>query len=496
MKGHFTSHYLAEVLRDIFLQEQSGVLNLESSTGPRLTIQFDRGMLVDADSPAGAAALAASLREEGIVSAEVLLDMVPDCSTAAELAAALLSRKAVTPANLAIGVKGVIRRALNDAFTWQGGTYEFEEGKQTSRTFTPDVLFSFESILGGIAGMAHFEPLKEVLVGLPGRLRMTENMFLPVHKLALKPHHGFVLSRIDGSMTMAELAQVTPAESVDDALKFAYGLLVFGVVVLSQPAKHGAFSLRELMPVHHETRARIQREEALVQETIERMTGRTPEEVLGVSASAGKEAMRQAFEQLLAQFRKERFHAEIQSSRKKDLEMINARITEAFFQLEVGALEDHRAARGGASVTTVTQDEAFTRREFFKTEAQATQEQNIKLSEKYHLKAKEYFRESDFYNCIQFCRLAIRFNNDAALSYQLMAEALGKNPDHRWQRQAEEAYQRAIELDPFNVELYVALGTFYRDQGMEIRARKMFEKAVEILPSHAVAVKELKALRR
>jgi tetratricopeptide (TPR) repeat protein len=495
MKGHFTSHYLAEVLRDIFLQEQTGVLNLESSTGPRVTIQFDRGMLVDADSPAGASALAASLRDEGIVSAEVLLDTVPDCSTAADLAAALLSRKAVTPADVAIGVKGVIRRALNDAFTWQGGMYEFAQGKPPSHPFTPDVLFSFESILGGIAGMAHFEPLKEVLVALPGRLRMTENMFLPVHKLALKPHHGFVLSRIDGSMTMEELAQVTPAESVDDALKFAYGLLVFGVVVLSPP-KQGAFSLRELMPVHHETRARIQREEALVEETLERMAGRSPQEILGVSASAGKEAMRHAFEQLLAQFRKERFHAEVQSGRKKDLEMINARITEAFFQLEVGALEDHRAARGTASVTTVTQDEAFTRREFFKTEAQATQEQNIKLSEKYHQKAKEYFRESDFYNCIQFCRLAIRFNSGAALSYQLMAEALGKNPDHRWQRQAEEAYQKAIELDPFNVELYVALGTFYRDQGMEIRARKMFEKAVEILPSHPVAVKELKSLRR
>jgi hypothetical protein len=41
----------------------------------------------------------------------------------------------------------------------------------------------------------------------------------------------------------------------------------------------------------------------------------------------------------------------------------------------------------------------------------------------------------------------------------------------------------------------VSLGQFYRDQGMDSRARKMFEKALEILPSHVVAAKELKGLK-
>jgi len=55
---------------------------------------------------------------------------------------------------------------------------------------------------------------------------------------------------------------------------------------------------------------------------------------------------------------------------------------------------------------------------------------------------------------------------------------------------------RATELDPFNAEVFVALGMLYKEQGMGSRARKMFEKALKLLPTHAVASRELKTLRR
>ncbi len=497
MKGHFTSHYLAEVLRDVFLPERSGVLALESSSGPRTTLRFDRGMFVDADSPAAAPTLAAALRDEGIVGAEVLLEAVPDCNTASELAAALLKRGAVTGAGLATGMKGLIRRALAEAFGWQGGTYTFEEGRQSSLAFTPDVLFTFESILNGVAAMSNFDPLREVLVGMPGRLGLSERLFLPVHRLALKPHHGFVLSRIDGSMTIAELAQVVPPDSVDDALKFTYGLVVFGVVAFDPPLGPGPFSLREIMPVHHEARARAQREEAMIRDTLSQMSGQPAGQILGVPEGAGPEAMRAAFEDMRTKFRRERFAEAVRESMKRELDLIEAKLTEAFFNLELGALErEQHTARGGFGVTTLSEEEINKRREFSKTEAQATQEQNIKLSEKYYHKAREYFREGDYYNSLQFSRLAIRFNSESAAAHHLMADSLARNPDRRWQRQAEEAYVKATELEPFNAEYFVTLGMFYKERGLDLRARKMFEKALELFPSHSTAAQELKSLRR
>jgi Tfp pilus assembly protein PilF len=131
-----------------------------------------------------------------------------------------------------------------------------------------------------------------------------------------------------------------------------------------------------------------------------------------------------------------------------------------------------------------------------KTEAQATQEQNIKLADRYYQKAREYLHEKDYHNCIQFCRLAIKFNTQSAPFHALMAEALAKNPNTKWQKMAEDAYQTACDLDPWNAEYRVALGVFYQNQGLGIRARKQFEKALEILPTHAVAKAALKGRGR
>jgi tetratricopeptide (TPR) repeat protein len=227
------------------------------------------------------------------------------------------------------------------------------------------------------------------------------------------------------------------------------------------------------------------------------MAGQSASEILGVGEGDSKETLRAAFEDRRAQFRRERFCEAARDSMKKDLDLIEARVTEAFFNLELRALEnEHRLARSEGGVITVSEDELIKRREFSKTEKQATREENTKLSERYYAKAREYFREADYHNCIQFCKLAIKFNAESAPVYHLMADSLVRNPDRRWQRQAEEAYVKATELDAFNVEYFVSLGVFYKERGMDMRARKMLEKALEILPSHAVANRELKSLRR
>ncbi len=494
--GHFTSHYLAEVFRDIFLHEKSGSLQLQSSSGPKNSFEFDRGMLVDADSPAGAAMLAAALRDAGLISAEILLETVPDCDTASQLAAALLKRgvdlKALVP-----GVKGLIRRAITDAFAWQGGTFTFESRRPAGSTFKPDVLFTFESILGGIEVMSNFEPLRQVLVELPGRLALSTHQFMPVHRLTLRPHHGFVLSRIDGTLTLRELFQVVPSDSADDALKFTYGLVVFGLVILEPPMRPGPFQLRQVMSSHQEEKAKVDAEVGMIREALDRMTGRGPAEILGTADTASNAEVRAAYEELRKRFRRERLALAVQESMKRELDLIDAKLTEAYFKLELGSLEnEQRMAREGTGVTSISKEDLVKRREFSKTERQETVEQNIRLSEKYHVKAREYFREGDYHNCIQFCKLAIRFNAESAEAFHLMGDALSLNPDRRWQHQAEVAYLQAADLQPFNAEYWVTLGRFYKERGLDSRARVMFEKALHIVPTHPVAAKELKSLGR
>jgi len=49
------------------------------------------------------------------------------------------------------------------------------------------------------------------------------------------------------------------------------------------------------------------------------------------------------------------------------------------------------------------------------------------------------------------------------------------------------AYQRALELDPSNVDVRVDMGTCYRNLGQAEKALEIYDKALQINPLHAYA---------
>ncbi len=59
---------------------------------------------------------------------------------------------------------------------------------------------------------------------------------------------------------------------------------------------------------------------------------------------------------------------------------------------------------------------------------------------------------------------------------------------------AEQNYLKATEIDPWNADYRVSLGRFYKRRGLKLRARKQFEQALETVPSHEDAMKELEGL--
>src|SRR5206468_7921994 len=123
------------------------------------------------------------------------------------------------------------------------------------------------------------------------------------------------------------------------------------------------------------------------------------------------------------------------------------------------------------------------RREVTKTDIAASLDEQEKLAESYYQKARQYYTHGDYYNCIQYCTQAIRQYDQNPRYYFLLGEAQAHNPDRRWQKMAEQSFLQGIKLDPWNANYLVALGQFYRRQGFGIRARRQFEKALEIQPN-------------
>ena len=129
--------------------------------------------------------------------------------------------------------------------------------------------------------------------------------------------------------------------------------------------------------------------------------------------------------------------------------------------------------------------------EMDKTRTKVAIEENAKRSESYFSQAKKFMREGDPYNAIQYVKLAISYSPNDARFYFLLGECQAKNPDARWQRLAEQNYGEATRLDQWNAEYRVALGRFYKRRGLKMRAKKQFEEALKLAPTHEGAQKEL-----
>ena len=61
-------------------------------------------------------------------------------------------------------------------------------------------------------------------------------------------------------------------------------------------------------------------------------------------------------------------------------------------------------------------------------------------------------------------------------------------------RVAEKNLQKAVELEPYNVDAYAALGLLFVAESQLKRAEGFFRKALSINPDHAVSRKKLNEL--
>jgi Flp pilus assembly protein TadD len=78
---------------------------------------------------------------------------------------------------------------------------------------------------------------------------------------------------------------------------------------------------------------------------------------------------------------------------------------------------------------------------------------------------------------------AVRFDPGKAKYHKLLARTLAKNPF--WGKRAEEHFEAALELSPFDFDCLVGLGDLYDAAGMTTRASSLFAQALELDPTNA-----------
>jgi tetratricopeptide (TPR) repeat protein len=495
MQSNFSSQTLAEIFRDLYVGERSGVLNVSRGALEK-RIYFDRGMILFAESSADDEDLGRRLVNEGKISPGALAEARRNISESKDLAQALVNRGLIGKETLSHTVRYIVEHVVQSAFQWEGGTARFSEGWLLQEIFESDILLTFEVILKGIGSMVGFDAIQEAMKGLDNRLRLRRQAPVPVERLALSPAHGYILSRVDGQSRLQDILALLPPAEEGLACRFLYGLLVMGVISYDPPVGDGAFRVTAILRDHADTVALEGLQERMVLETYGSLKDKNPHEVLGLRSGASRETIERAYEEAKDRFSRDRILPRIRERLRSELAVIESRFVEAYLTLVQARATEHgpRVEDGQAAKEPQGMDDFLVRVEMDKTKTKVAIEENAKLADSYFAQARKFMREGDPYNAIQYGKLAISYSPEDARFYFLLAECQSKNPDARWQRMAEQNFVEAARLDQWNAEYRVALGRFYKRRGLKIRAKKQFEEALTLAPSHEGARKELDSI--
>lgn len=114
------------------------------------------------------------------------------------------------------------------------------------------------------------------------------------------------------------------------------------------------------------------------------------------------------------------------------------------------------------------------------------------IAEQNFRKARELTITGDYWGAIVLLRQAVEYAPDHSDAWFHLGTCLEQNP--KWRREAVEAYQRALSIDPNSIEAMLSLGDLYKNQGLVSRALACYEDALQIEPENATAKSRLKTV--
>jgi len=190
--------------------------------------------------------------------------------------------------------------------------------------------------------------------------------------------------------------------------------------------------------------------------------------ILGIRPSATEEEIKEAFFRLAKKYHPDKHRGKNDGDYETKFAMIN----EAYNVLKDRAAKEEYDNRNMAS--------GLKRKESSKSDYRA---------EEIYQTALKALKMNDVNSAIDLLKTAVRMEPGKAEYYSALGMALAEKP-HRL-HEAREMCEKALEMEPYNVENHINLGLVYKKAGLHARARKQFENALRWDPEHPVAMNEL-----
>ncbi len=243
----------------------------------------------------------------------------------------------------------------------------------------------------------------------------------------------------------------------------------------------------------------VTRDEVLA--TLERASGRSNFEVLGVPQTASDAEVKEAAARLSRRFHPDVPLGEDVSDLKRQIEAIFIRVTEAYDVLR----DPTRRERHERMLGITPAAKAISRQEPPRsdppppprstTPKAPDPENDAVLAESMWKEARALLAKDRNWDAIQKLEGALELAPGSKVNQAvriLLAQTIAKNP--KWQKRAEEILLVLVQENPRLPEAHLELGTLYKRAGLKARAAAQFRMVLQLRPADEQATAELRAL--
>jgi curved DNA-binding protein CbpA len=521
MNGALGEGVLPGLLRELYVGRKSGMLALHRGSDRR-GFRFRNGHIVHADTSVREDRMGEILVRHGRLTAPDLKRAIGFAVRDGKLLGTVLVELGLLPADQIEDALALhVHELLVKVFAWSDGTYEFvpEGESKPVPTDTTLKVSTGELILEAARSVTDPDVVRYCLGDIDRVLGLASDPLLRFQRVTLTPADGFVLSRVDGTLSAREVAAMIslPREETHKSL---FALLSTGMIeylalpprprpadaskkgrpappvqLAAVPAAAPAAPAAPAPPTAEESAAQAAAHAAAAHddprrmEILEAFTGlkhRTHFQVMGLERTSTEAQVKEAYFRLARRFHPDVHHDPALADLRDKIEAIFVRLGEAYevlrnprirakYESQIAPRRDAAAPSPAAPLAVDPVVEA--------REAAAA----IK-------RAARLVTSEMYWDAIQVLEPAVlrAQGKPRQEGRVLLARAYMRNVN--WLKQGEELLLEVLKEDTGHAEAYLMLAQIYRDQGLKARAAHMLRKAAELLPDNVEVRAELEKM--
>jgi curved DNA-binding protein CbpA len=521
LKGNLAERPLPEVLKNISSGCQSGTLTVRRESIQK-TIGFDQGLIVSAASNAPEDDFGEMLIKIGRLSPSQLEEISASGSSSKPLSQALIEKGLLEAVQVREFLELHAQELIYPLFDWTSGEFEFTSGRSALDGDPSLNISAGNLILEGIRRIKNWEVIHKGLREAETPMRLASDYINKVTELFLKPDEAFILTRLESTLTIAEILQISPLGS-EMTQKTLYGFISTGVAefVGRQATKREVPPIKEPYRAQHAAevapspppsrvrRLERQKEDYEHQEEKEDQEHEDIEalrpdilsmldktkllnyyDLLSLPLSATPDEIKKSYYTLAKKYHPDRYHQSAAPELKNALDNIFAALSQAYDTLKVPATR----ASYDAKIPKARLEESVPVGERTVSSQPVSGTPQQKLADLNYRQGRGHYEQQDYWSATQAFRQSVRMEPENPRYRYWLGMALTKNP--KWRREAEEHFLKAISLEQFNAAHYVGLASLYKEVGMLKRAETQLKQALRVSPGDKAVLETLRLLNQ